>query len=105
VLINGVLIGSLFAVIAIGDKLGGAWVLLFPVWLLILFAGAMLWQRRNPSRAPKDMRPVRLVVFLTAVVTGLALGGPSYALVAAIGAGLAILLLLGVERLRSRAAR
>jgi hypothetical protein len=104
-LINGVLIASLFLVIAVGDKLGGAWVLLFPAWLLVLFAAAMWWLRRHPRAAPKTIQARRLVVLLTAVVTGLVIGGPSYALIAGIGCGLALLLVFGLERVRSRTAR
>ena len=105
VLINGALIASLFLVIAVGDRLGGAWVLLFPAWLLVLFAAAMWWLRRHPRPVPTNMQARRLVLLLTAVVTGLVVGGPSYALIAGIGCGLALLLVSGIERLRSRAAR
>jgi len=54
VLINGALIASLFLVIAVGDRLGGAWVLLFPAWLLVLFAAAMLWLRRHPPTCAEE---------------------------------------------------
>lgn len=104
-LINGALIASLFLIIAVADGLGGAWVLLFPAWLLVLFAAAMWWLRRYPRPAPRNMPARRLLLLLTAIVTGLVVGGPSYALVAGIGAGLALLLVFGVERLRSRTAR
>ena len=92
VLINGALIASLFLVIAVGDRLGGAWVLLFPAWLLVLFAAAMWWLRRHPRPVPTNMQARRLVLLLTAVVTGLVVGGPSYALIAGISCGLALLL-------------
>ena len=105
VLINGALIASLFLVIAVGDRLGGAWVLLFPAWLLVLFAAAMLWLRRHPRPVPKNIQRRRLVLLLTAVVAGLVVGGPSYAVIAGIGCGLALLLLFGLERRRSRPAR
>ena len=41
---------------------------------------------------------------LPAVITGLVVGGPTYAVIAGISCGLALLLVSGIERLRSRAA-
>jgi len=105
VLLNGALIASLFLVIAVGDRLGGAWVFLFPAWLLVLFAATMWWRRRHPRPVPKTMQRRRLVLLLTAVITGLVVGGPTYALIAGISCGLALLLVSGIERLRSRPAR
>jgi hypothetical protein len=103
-LINGALIGSLLLVIAVGDRLGGAWALLFPAWLLVLFVGAMLWLRRHPRNEPKSKRTGRLLLLVTAVVTGFLLGGLSLGLIAGIGAGLAVLLVLAVERVQNRPA-
>jgi hypothetical protein len=101
VLINAALIASLFLVLAVTERLGGAWWWLFPAWLLVLLAGVTWWLKRHPrARAePSTLRKRRLLVLLTAIVGGLVLGGPTYALIAGIGAGLAVLLVTGIERL------
>jgi len=97
-LINGALIASLFIAVALGNGLGGAWNYLFPVWILTLFVIAMVVVRRRPSlRRPVSVRS-RLLVIATAVVTGFLLEGLPLALIAGIGAGLAVLLVLGIER-------
>ena len=98
VLINGALIASLFLVIAVTDRLGGAWVLLFPAWVLLLFAGAMWRLKRHPRKEPSKERRVYVLVLLTAIVVGLVVGGPSYALIAGIGCGLAVVLVSRVAR-------
>ena len=96
--INGALIASLFLAIALGNALGGAWNYLFLVWILTLFVVAMVVLRRRPSlRRPVSIRS-RLLLIATAVVTGLLLGGLPLALIGGIGAGLAVLLALGIER-------
>jgi hypothetical protein len=97
-LINGALIASLFIAIALGNSLGGAWNYLFPVWILTLFVIAMVVLRRRPSlRRPVSVRS-RLLLIATAVVAGFLLEGLPLALIGGIGAGLAVLLVLGIER-------
>jgi hypothetical protein len=101
VLINAALIASLFLVLAVTERLGGAWWWLFPAWLLVLLAGVTWWLKRRPRAGaePSTLRKRRLLMVLTAIVVALVLGGPSYALIAGIGAGLAVLLVTGIERL------
>ena len=103
-LINGALIASLFIAIALGNGLGGAWNYLFPVWILTLFVIAMFVLRRRPSlQRPVNVRS-RLLLIAAAVVTGFLLEGLPLALIAGIGAGLGVLLVLGLERRSSRGA-
>ncbi|HEY7149881.1 MAG TPA: hypothetical protein VH420_10600 [Gaiellaceae bacterium] len=99
-LINGALIGSLLLVIAVGARLGGAWELLFPAWLLVLLVGAKLWLKRHPRDESRSKWRARLLVLLTAAVTGFLVGGLSLGLLAGVCAGLAVLLVLALERVQ-----
>lgn len=101
-LVTGVLIASLFVVVAIGDKLGGKWVLLFPAYLLLVFVAIKLVVRRRGSSLEDPRRPFRrpwsVLVLLVAFTGGLLFGGPSGAVLAGLGVALAWVLVLGLQR-------
>jgi uncharacterized membrane protein YfcA len=103
-LINGALVGSLLLVMVVGDRLGGAWALLFPAWLFVLFVGAMLWLKSHPRDESRSKWRPRLLVLVTAVVAGFLVGGVSVGLLAGVGAALAVLLALALERVQNRPA-
>src|SRR5262245_23341207 len=97
VLINSALIASLFIAIALGNGLGGAWNYLFPIWILTLCD-------RDGRSAPSPIastpgeRSISPFAHCGGGGGGFSPGGLPLALVGGIGAGLAVLLVLGIER-------
>jgi len=101
-LVNGVLIAALFAVLVVGDKLGGKWALLFPGFLVGLLVAILLYRRRrgwSQADSPSSSRTAgRAILLVTAIATGLLLGGPTLALMAGLGSAAGLLIVVGIRR-------